>query len=239
MRTARKMTAVLLAVALLLACAGCSKEEQSSEGGQGSSSEKTPVAPAQKETEDTVYYNSFLGLTVTAPDGFYVTSLNEANLSQEPDQTTDPNNLEWYDYGDGGFGLDLITIWNKRSDTHDDHAEMDVYAEDYADLSGGFDAYWEDFLHYTSYSEESEYYCVSGDTGTAQLHGRSYRTLTRVIGNEHNDVDYAEEYYVTQLGDIYVVIYVNYWMDSAQSKTDAYFLREHCIEFAAAGSQAA
>jgi hypothetical protein len=238
----RKLLTALLAAALLLAGAGCAKEEPATGQPQASTQESSgneTAAPAQKEDQDTVYYNSFLGLTVTAPAGFYVTNLNEANLSQDPAATANPNDLEWHDYGDGSFSLDLIAIANKRSDTHDDHAILQLYAEDYADFSGGFDAYWEDFLYYTDYTGEDGFYYVSEDTATAELHGRTYRTLTRVVGNNGYSSEYVEEYYVTQMGDIYVVVYVDYWSDSAQAKADAYFLREKCIKFIAAGAQAA
>ena len=181
-----------------------------------------------RTTEET-YYNGYLGLTVTVPSGWYMSGRNEINLTADPADSRDFDRLDISAYDGGGGFLDLLTVESKLVSTNDDHAEFSIYAEDYVSV----------FPTLAEYIEVcSEYY--AGDLGGNSfstlvgvedvfVNGVAYTRMMFSIENPGNNAPYIEEHYVTQIGRLYMTIYINYWSDSEKSKRSVLDILNHNV----------
>ena len=164
------------------------------------------------------YHNGLLGVTCAIPSKVVVADLVEANMTENAADSMDRDALEWYEYGDGGSMLDLVTLQTAKETNDGDHAEFHVFAEDYPDFT------YEEYLEATEeyLTEESDGYVYTlKSKGTEQLMGVTFNTFVLSVSHADNDVPYIEEYRIADIDGLYLNVYINYWSDSSKSKTDA------------------
>ncbi|MDR2933414.1 MAG: hypothetical protein LBV27_09955, partial [Oscillospiraceae bacterium] len=173
--------------------------------------------------EETFYcYNGYTGLEVMIPEGYYVVEFNDVNLTQAPGESADIDFMDWYAYGDGGYGYDLTGIQNMPGSEYNDHSMLYLTFERYPDVD--YDMYLDIFTEYAL--EDGEYYQFRHmGNETVRLQDRTYtKLLFEARDMEDYSNYYLEEYYITPAGEegdgLYFIAYINYWPDSGKSKKD-------------------
>jgi len=180
--------------------------------GSNASGDETKTVAAK------TYHNGLLGVTCAIPADVVVADLIEANMTENAADSMDRDAFEWYEYGDGGSMLDLLTLQTAEATNDGDHAEFHVFAEDYPDFT------YEEYLAATEdyLTEESDGYVYTlKSKRTEQLMGIAFNTFVISVSHADNDVPYIEEYRIADIDGLYLNVYINYWSDSSKSKTDA------------------
>lgn len=184
---------------------------------------KQPEQPADGAT----YYNNYLGLAVTVPYGWYEEEINNLNLTKNPQDGGDLFSLDLYDYGDGGYSIELITIQNNVNSKADEHAELMLFADYYPGASEN--EYLEWMAEYIEDKTDGEYYYELEDIDTKTVNGRQYTRFVAKVTFADDTVPYYEEYYVSPVNETFFVAYINYWSDSLLSKSAAYYALENAF----------
>lgn len=176
--------------------------------------------PSEQPYDGATYYNGYLGLAVTVPDGWYEEEINAYNLTKNPRDSADLYSLDLYDYGDGGYAIDLISMQNDTDSSADAHAELMLYADYYPGTDEEEYLGW--ISDYILDKADEEYYYEIEDIGGKTINGRRYTRFLAKVSFSDGSTPYYEEYYVSTVNGAFFVAYINYWSDSRRSKAAAY-----------------
>lgn len=176
----------------------------------------TPDTPGY-QGEATTYYNAYLGLEVVVWSQDTVNELNRQNLGVEPRFCRTIDEMEWLEIGDG-YQASLLAIANANDPSISRYAGMYVFAEYYPGLPR--DEYLDDFGAWLEVDGDDYTYTLES-VESVKLGGREYtRFVARVESLDGYDV-YYEEYYVTPVGDCYLIAEIDYRDDSSASRSEA------------------
>ena len=232
---------IILSVAILFSLTGCS-EEKIREAAQGIASEissatgSSPSASppsslsieggeagegyeyeydATRLTEDTTYYNEYLGFSYTMPAGWWLYTLSEDNFTTTQGVTGDYTLLdivrgETYTY------LNLISCANLQFSTRNNHVGVDLYAESVIGVDT-LEGYVEDALDYILDPYEDETYdLISEDS--FNYSGKEYAVLHINVNRESEP--YEMLYAFCALNDDYfLTVNLNYWPENTDVET--------------------
>lgn len=212
----RMLSALLAMLALAASMPGCAVMER-----------VQPEPPGEDPYGTATYYNGYLGLSVTVPDGWNEEEVNARNLTGNPEDSRDLSSLDMYDYGDGGYAIELMSIQNAGDSTLDDHAELMLYADYYPQTDEDEYLGWmPDFIEEQT---DGEYTYVLEDVGERSVNGRLYTRFLAKVSFWNDTEPYYEEYYITMVNGMFFVAYINYWSGSEQSKAAAYDALENAF----------
>lgn len=168
----------------------------------------------------TTYYNGYLGLAVTVPNGWYEEEINTYNLTENPLESADLFSLDMYDYGDGGYAIELITLQNDPDSSADSHAELMLYADYYPGIDEEEYLGW--VSDYITDKTDGDYFYELEDISGQTINGRRYTRFLAKVSFSDGTTPYYEEYYMSTVNDTFFIAYINYWSDNRQSKSAAY-----------------
>ncbi|MDL2233076.1 hypothetical protein LJC63_05790 [Ruminococcaceae bacterium OttesenSCG-928-L11] len=245
MKTPLKAKWIALILVAMLSLTSCSQvmdivnELNSASGSEASGPEASAPAAddeasATRTSEDLVYYNGYTGLKITVPKGYYITYLNDVNLTRTEGESSSYLTLDWYDYGTGEMEMSLAGVQSQSSDSSMNHSEIDMFVvehEDYSDTADFFEYYTEWMLR----DGTDGFHSTMDETGTEVIKGRTFHKLIATVTHADNNSDFTEEYYVTAVGgeaeNTYLIVYLNYWNNSKVSESSARFMLENCFDF--------
>ncbi len=156
-----------------------------------------------KKTEQNIYYNDYLGLNITIPEGWQINMLSD-NLSSEPTgQTYQPGRLE------------LLDISNNQPEHSLDHIRFYAYAEIFPEQVD-INSYIDIFRQYLS----GENCQIIKEEDISLLRKDARRLITNIELSEQ-DLYYHEEYYILAIKEAVLVFYLNYWPDKEGAAFEA------------------
>ena len=165
---------------------------------------------ATKLTEDTTYYNEYLGLSYTLPAGWWLYTLTEDNFSATQGVTGDYSLLD-ISRGETYTYMNLISCANLQYSTKDNHVGVDLYAESVIGVDT-LEGYVEDALDYLLEPYEDETYeLISQDAFT---HNGIEYTICYIYVDRESE-PYEMLYAFCELeNDYYLTVNLNYWIEN-------------------------
>ena len=232
---------IILAVAILFSLTGCSEEkiqeaarniaaEISSPGAAADDAEESTSAlslgdsaaegyeyenDAAKVTEDTTYYNEYLGISYTLPAGWWLYSVREDNFTTTQGVTGDYTALD-ISRGDGYSYIDLISCANLQYSTRDNHVGVDLYAESVYGITT-LEEYVSDSLDYLLEPYEDETYTLISEDAFSYS-GKDFVVCYIEVGRESEP--YEMLYAFCELNeDYFLTVNLNYWPENTDIDT--------------------
>jgi len=125
----KKILILLVALMVLWSLSACTYiEELVSSYSANLDDEYAYEETAARISEETTYYNSYLGVSYTIPSGWWLYEVYEENFNQMPSTTTDPTVLDIY-RGSNYLYMDMLSYASLQYSTKDNHLGFDISAE--------------------------------------------------------------------------------------------------------------
>lgn len=209
----RKIISTLVLGAMLLTGAGCTVLPQ----------------PTPK-----VYHNGYLGLAVTPPRGWQISDLNQRNITGTPEESAALEDLELYDYGDDTAYLELLSFQNKRDSFSNSYIYLDFSAEKVYQQYPILEQYVDHIIAYnTGQSNDDNDMDYNGtlirNVDGLVLGGMAFTQLTIQVNSGDDEPPYMEEYYICQVGELYLTIYASYWSDNTAGEAAVQSVLSSCF----------
>ncbi len=164
---------------------------------------------AAENTEQNIYHNDYLGLSITIPEGWHINMLSD-NLSSEPiAQEYQPGRLE------------LLDINNNQPEHNLSHCRFYAYAEIFPEQID-INNYIDIFRQYLT-GENSQ---IIKEEEIPLLRQNAHRLIVNIELTEQ-DLHYHEEYYILPIKDAVLVFYLNYW----PNQEDAAFKAQKIFDY--------
>ena len=207
MKQKRRMLGLCLWLVSMLLLAACSEELPST----GIVVEEQ----ATQLTEDTTYYNRYLGVSTTIPKGWWLYECDVNNYQTDPAATADVAALDIRE-SSGYRSLTLIRYANLQYSNRDGHLEFSLLADQINQISS-FDAYMEDYLEYLLTSKNGIQYELV-DQGSFLLGEQEVRSVLLTATYEDSGVSYGYYSAVIPVSQgYYLVIDATYWPQNTEA----------------------
>ncbi|MDL2287836.1 hypothetical protein LJC32_00450 [Oscillospiraceae bacterium OttesenSCG-928-F05] len=179
----------------------------------------------------TRYYNDYLGIILTVPDGWTLRGME--NLSETPGELKFLGDMVGETYADGASGYPVADLWSRAKDTDPAHAQMTVFCDVMPEGTTA-EAYCDTLktAYVGSFPDSSGGHFTSTYTAGRQvsLSGKTFTQLTFQTVFAEGDVGVTEEYYVSEVyPGQFLVLHVNYWTDEEASYNAAMYALEAMI----------
>ncbi len=218
----RRISAFLISAMMLFLLAACQQEGITN---STVTNETSTEGQAEYAAE---YHNGFYGVSFEIPEGWFVQTLYEENMTEDPVDSSNPDSFEVFEYEDGGVGMGFIEVWSCEDSADKEHASAQIFAELYDGVS--LEEYVDAFE--IMYSGDFDgYYSELTAREKRELAGRECDYIEYRTTLPDSEDAYIEQYYITEAGEYsYMVFCVTYWEGNEQSKADAELVTG-CISF--------
>ena len=163
------------------------------------------------EEREPVYYNDYLGLSITVPPGWQINAISD-NLSDKQGQTAIPHLIS---YATGGGRLELIDIQNTAESTLPEHSRFYAYAEVFPEQVE-VEQYMDLLAAFLQKADASHSYTLEKRQELSLARHNAHHICLRV-DTAGQEISYNEEYFIVPLRTDFVVFYINYWPQNAAS----------------------
>lgn len=170
------------------------------------------------EEDSNEYYNGYLDLKVTVPDGWQVTGRNSSAMTVYQGDSMKINTMTKNSYGDGNFYLDLIEMSNMEDPADDNYIRIHLFAENYRLTFPSLSEYISASKNAYAGVQDGDYYSALQTTRTERLGQRTYHRLRYLATGQGEQPSYCQEYNICEAGEIYPTVYAQYWDSNEESK---------------------
>lgn len=197
----RRLSLLLLAALLLLAQAGCAKDDP------------LPEAPGEIQA-DVRLTNRYFGLTMTLPTGWWLYSINPKAFNNQ--DTGDPANWDPVEGAAEDYYIEMLHLGTGEDSTALTHASFLLFAESFP-----FVETLEDFANLTAvfYAVEDQGYTAEFvDMRQIRHNGTDYFEVRFRSTHQEHPYVYENIYYVCKAGDLFITAYLDYWEDHEEGR---------------------
>ena len=169
---------------------------------------------AQKIAEDTTYYNTFLGVTYTAPSGWWIYEINGENFSETASETANATGLDIYSQ-DGYEFIKMASIANLQFSSKSNHMGVDISAEKIEGIET-IEDYMESHIEYMLEPYGGETYSLV-EVDEVDINGTLFQTSVVEVTRD-DDEDYRIISFICEVNDGYfLTVSANYWVTNSKA----------------------